>query len=569
MKKIFPTLFIFFFTFFTSPLLSSNTSPVVFSLIKGQGTQAGILIEVPPGWHMYGPAPQGENAAGFPPSLTSEGSLNLKTMGIRWPTPHKTTLQGQVSYIYGGTTLIPLDLVPHDPQTPITLHVKVNCLACGQMCVPVQETLSLKVVPGEGADPLFKNGEQDDSPLSLLALVAIALLGGFILNFMPCVLPVLSLKVMSLIKHSKKTHSDHIKTGFLITGLGILTSFLLLALLTFVLKQSGEAVGWGIHFQNPHFLVFVFLILIAFSASLWGLFEVDLPSGMGKWLISHEGKGKIKDFLGGVFATLLATPCSAPFVGTALSFALGRSASDIFLVFFCLGLGFAFPYFFVAFLPPRFVRLPKPGPWMVIIQRILGGFLTLTALWIGWILCAHLSLWVLGASVFLTLCGLSFFWVKHHRNPALKAWLLATPLFLLAWGLSWTFSAEDPEAHAPVLADVWKPFQPETISELVQEGKIVIVDATAQWCVTCAVNKKLVLRAPSIVTLLKGPDVIAMRADWTKKDPVITEFLQKYDRYGIPFNIIFGPGAPEGIVLPEILTSSSVEEAFKKAARRE
>lgn len=357
---------------------------------------------------------------------------------------------------------------------------------------------------------------------------------------------------------------NHAKTGFFITGLGILTSFLLLALLTVVLKESGEAFGWGIHFQNPHFLLFVFLVLIAFSASLWGVFEIDLPSGMGTWLISHEGKGKVKDFLSGVFATLLATPCSAPFVGTALSFALARNTSDIFLVFFFLGLGFASPYFLVAGLPHRFIRLPKPGVWMLWVQKMLGGILALTALWIGWILSFHLPLWALGLSIILTLIALSLFWVKHHKKPLLKAWAFATPLFLMAWAFSWVVPGESPLKTVDTL-EIWQPFKAEDISTLVKQGKTVFVDATAEWCVTCAVNKRLVLSDPQVAVLLTKPDVVAMRADWTKQDPHITRFLQAHGRYGIPFNIVFGPHQPEGIPLPEILTVSAVTDAFEKA----
>jgi suppressor for copper-sensitivity B len=419
----------------------------------------------------------------------------------------------------------------------------------------------------QAKNPIFQKQAETASETSLFMLLVIALLGGLVLNFMPCVLPVLSLKVMSLIKQSKKDHLSHAKIGFFLTGLGIITSFLLLACLTIVLKESGEAFGWGIHFQNPHFLLFVFLVLVAFTASLWGVFEIDLPAGLGNFFVSHEGKGHVKDFLSGVFATLLATPCSAPFVGTALSFALSRDPSDILLVFLCLGLGFASPYFLVASLPPRFIILPKPGAWMVWTQKILGIFLALTALWIGWVLSFHLSLWTLGASTLLALAALSLFWIKHHTRPSLPAWGLALPLFAVAWGLSWVALAPSTE-KATTQAQIWQPFSAEEIPTLVKQGKVVFVDVTAEWCVTCAVNKQLVLTTSNIETLLTAPNTIAMRANWTKQDGAITDFLQKYGRYGIPFNIVFGPGAPEGIPLPEILTASAVEEALQKATSR-
>ena len=577
MKNFFNRLLggLFCLFIFTAFLYAEDKVPVELKLVsggvKGKHVLAGLLLTIPENWHVYAPSPKGEEAAGFEPKVTWENSSNLKSAKILWPVAHKTEIQEQLSYVYEGQALIPLELTPHHIKDPITLHLKVSLLACSSLCIPIEETLILTLQPDDKRDLVFeavKKHEKAYEGLSLLSLLTIALLGGFILNFMPCVLPVLSLKVMSLIKQSKKDHIAQVKHGFFVTGLGIVASFLLLAFLTVILKQSGNAFGWGIHFQNPHFLLFVFLVLVAFAASLGGIFEIDLPSGLGTWLISHEGKGRVKDFLSGVFATLLATPCSAPFVGTALSFALARDIGDIFLVFFFLGLGFAFPYFLVAALPHRFIYLPKPGAWMVWVQGILGLGLALTALWIGWILSFHLPLWVLFLSTVLALLALSFFWIKHHKKPSLKAWAYATPLFLLAWSLAWVFPDKKVDlvhklSEASPNLEIWQPFEPEAISTLVSQGKVVFVDATAEWCVTCVVNKSLVMNDPRITSLLADPNVIAMRADWTKQDPRITRFLQEHGRYGIPFNIVFGPQKPKGEDLPEILTIGAVQEAFK------
>lgn len=567
-----------FLVFLFAPVLhAAEKDPVTLKLVPGGSSGghvlAGVLLTIPPNWHVYAPSPESEQTAGFDPKVTWETSSNLKTVEVLWPVAKKTNLQDQLSYVYEGKTLIPLQLTPEDRKKPITLNLKVSFLACSSLCVPFEKTLSIVLKPGDKGDEVFKameKREEDYEGLSLISLLAIALLGGLILNFMPCVLPVLSLKIMSLVKQSKKTHSNHAKQGFFITGLGILTSFLLLALLTVILKESGQAFGWGIHFQNPHFLLFVFLVLVAFAASLCGIFEIDLPSGLGTWLIGHEGKGKIKDFLSGVFATLLATPCSAPYVGAALTFALARNTGDIFLVFFCLGLGFASPYFLVASLPQRYIYLPKPGIWMVWVQTILGGLLALTAIWIGWILTFHIPLWTLILSTILALIALSLFWIKHHKKPALKAWAFAMPLFLMAWALSWVTpndSSNDPAqkiATKSSTLDLWQPFEPEAINALVKQGKVVFVDVTAEWCVTCAVNKNLVMNNPHITNLLARPDVIAMRADWTRQDPRITQFLQTYGRYAIPFNIIFGPKNPKGVPLPEILSIETVQDAFEE-----
>jgi suppressor for copper-sensitivity B len=569
---------LFFATLFMSTLYAQNQPPVGVELVPGGNSGkhvfAGLVLTIPADWHVYAPSPQNEDTAGFDPKITWDESSNLQSAKVLWPVAKKTELQGLLSYVYEGKTLIPLELTPQDKNKPITLKLKVSFLACSSLCMPFEQTLSILLKPGVKEHAVFEAMQKREDAyegLSLWSLLAIALLGGLILNIMPCVLPVLSLKIMSLVKQSKKKHSHQAKQGFFITGLGIIFSFLILALVTVLLKESGQAFGWGIHFQNPHFLLFVFLVLVAFSASLCGVFEIDLPSGLGSWIVDHEGKGTIKDFLSGVFATLLATPCSAPFVGTALSFALARNTGDIFLVFFCLGLGFASPYFLVASLPQRYIILPKPGVWMIYVQTVLGGLLALTALWIGWILTFHLPLWVVLLSTFLALVALSLFWLKHHKIPTLKAWAFAAPLFLAAWALSWVGSAEMEKERAqetpPAISvtELWQPFDPEAIQKHVAEGKFVFVDVTAEWCVTCAVNKKLVMNDPQILAILTAPNVIAMRADWTKQDAHITEFLQSYGRYGIPFNVIFGPQNPTGIPLPEILSVDSVQEGFKKA----
>lgn len=574
-KGILGSLFCLFVL--SSALQAQEKAPVDLKLIhdgkEGDHVLAGLILNIPQGWHVYAPSPQGEEGAGFEPSLLWENSKNLKEMKVLWPVAKKKDVQDQQSFVYEGKTVIPIELTPEREGEPIFLEIDASFLACSALCVPIEETISIEIDPNGTGTQIIKAIQERENAyegFSLLTLLAIALLGGLILNIMPCVLPVLSLKIMSLVKQSKKAQIHHAKQGFLLTGLGILFSFLLLAIFTISLKYSGEAFGWGVHFQNPHFLLFVFLVLIAFSASLWGLFEIDLPSGMGTWLVGHEGKGKLKEFLSGVFATLLATPCSAPFVGTALSFALARDMSDIILVFFFLGLGFASPYFLVAYLPQRYIILPKPGAWMIWVQAVLGVGLGLTALWIGWILTFHLPLWVIAVSTLLALLALSFFWIKHHKKPTLKAWVFAMPLFLLAWALSWiapdsSDSCNPYEKHAgssPNM-ELWKPFQMEAIQSFVNQGKVVFVDATAEWCVTCAVNKSLVLNDPQITALLSHPDVIAMRADWTKQDPCITRFLHDHNRFGIPFNIVFGPKNSEGIVLPEILTVTDVKEAFE------
>lgn len=410
----------------------------------------------------------------------------------------------------------------------------------------------------------------EPSASHFLVILALGLLGGLILNLMPCVLPVLALKFVGVVQTRGKERAA-VRTGFLASAAGVIAAFLVLALAAAVFKGAGYVVGWGIQFQQPVFLILMVLLLVIFACNLLGLFEIGLPGWMSDAAgARNDSHGLAGNFLTGVFATVLATPCSAPFLGTALGFALSRGPFEIFTVFAALGLGMAAPYLAVAAAPGVAQWLPHPGPWMVALKRILAAALAATALWLLTVLAAQSSpaaaatVGGLGAAIAAALVfmrGLEFW--RRGRIAAVAVLALmafAAPVFMPQTG-------GEAERKAP--EGLWKNFDAAAIPSLVATGHVVMVDVTADWCLTCKVNEALVLDTPEIATLLSGDHVIAMRADWTRPNDAIARYLAGFGRYGIPFNAVYGPGAPQGVALPELLTQEAVERAMEKAAGRD
>lgn len=347
------------------------------------------------------------------------------------------------------------------------------------------------------------------APTSIWLMLWFAFLGGLILNLMPCVLPVLSLKVLKFMGHGGRDNLMASRS-FLLTAAGIVASFLLIAGVLLGIRAAGHSVGWGIQFQHPAFLLFLMTIVVLFAANLWGLFEISLPDALAQRLAQGGRQRKnLGDFLSGAFAALLATPCTAPFLGTAIGFALGSDTLTVLAIFTGMGLGMALPYVLVATVPSLATKMPRPGRWMQHLRKFLALALLATALWLGYVL-----------------------WLQTQ----------------------------------PIQTDQrWQPFTPQRIAEEVAAGKTVFVDVTAAWCITCQTNKKLVIYREPVAGRLFNGNIIVMQADWTKPDQGIADYLKSFNRAGIPFNVVYGPAAPQGIILPELLTADSVINALDKA----
>lgn len=400
--------------------------------------------------------------------------------------------------------------------------------------------------------------------LSLIEMIGFAVLGGLILNVMPCVLPVLGMKLSGVIA-AQGLERRKIRLQFLASSAGILTSFWLLAAFLLILKLTGSAIGWGIQFQSPWFIGFMVMVTALFGANMIGLFEIRLSSGTNTWLASKGDNSYGGHYLQGMFATLLATPCSAPFLGTAVAFALAASALDMVAIFTALAIGMALPWIIVALFPGLASYLPKPGAWMNKVKLLFGVMMLITSGWLVYLLANHLPIfWI------VVIVVIAFVWIlarikQVYGNKAL-AISGSLSLGLLAGGLILGSVTAD-HWSTPLPQDLaWQPLSNQAIDNAVKQGKTVFVDVTADWCVTCKANKIGVIFQDPVYSALQHSNVVPIQGDWTHPDGKVTDYLRANGRFGVPFNIVYGPNAPEGIPLPVILTSDAVTLALKTAS---
>jgi suppressor for copper-sensitivity B len=407
---------------------------------------------------------------------------------------------------------------------------------------------------------------------AFFAALISALLGGLILNLMPCVLPVLSIKLFAFTRQAGSGLRD-VRLGSAATALGITTSFLLLAASLVGLKWSGATLGWGVQFQQPWFLAGMAVLTVLFAARFFEWLPIGLPSSIATFASKRSGGPMLEAFLTGMFATLLATPCSAPFVGTAVGFALARGPSEIFAIFLCLGIGMALPYWVAALFPGCVRWLPRPGPWMLVVQKFLGILLLGTAVWLIFVLWSIAGAWMTAITTVLLACLLGYRAslsapVKGHiaalawrRSGWITAGLAIMPL---VFSLSAVASVPQPAAGRE-----WQVFNLDALPGLIADGNTILVDVTATWCLTCKVNDLRVLENAEVRSRLQQSHVIRMRADWSRPNPLIADYLHRFGRYGIPFDVVYGPGRPQGEALPELLTTSALLHAIDRASVRD
>lgn len=404
---------------------------------------------------------------------------------------------------------------------------------------------------------------------SVFGIIAIAVLGGLILNVMPCVLPVLSMKLLSFVSASGTTRRQ-LRFNLLSTACGILISFGVIAGVLIGLKSIGASIGWGIQFQYPWFLGFMALVTTLFAATLWQWLPIPLPGVIGRagtiGQTSHSAYGA---FLTGCFATLLAVSCTAPFVGTAVGFALAGNAATIVGIFLALGVGMALPYLAVAAAPGLVHWLPRPGAWMLKVQILLGFALFGTSLWLLWIisLAVSLSTALITGAILLIILGVLASRHRYHVRRSITGMIVGIlAVLVIAVPILATPTLMSTPSQAMADQTRWQNFDGTKIPGLIVNHKIIFVDVTAAWCLICKVNDLTVLEQQPVTGKLHHANVVAMRADWTRPSTTITAYLQSFGRYGVPLDVIYGPEAPQGIVLPSLLTPGVVMQAFAKAA---
>ncbi len=389
-------------------------------------------------------------------------------------------------------------------------------------------------------------------------------IGGFILNLMPCVLPVISLKIFGFIQQAGQSREKIFRSGLAFTA-GIFAWFLALALLLIALKAGGRDVTWGgFQFTNAYFVLGLSIVVLVFALNLFGVFEISLPQSMTRGLLaSSERKDDLGSFFQGVFATVLATPCTAPFLGTALGFAFAQSPIVILAMFVAIAAGMSAPYFLLSAQPAWLRFLPQPGPWMVHVKQFMGFLLLATLLFLLYVLGAQRGLeGAIWASCFLLIvaivCWMKGAFILPATSTAKRSLVLVLMLLLLLFSGAYFIGDKFQSAKIDIAASGapgdWQPFTPERLRTERDQGHAVFVDFTAAWCLTCKFNEKAVLEAAPVREAFQRHGVVKLKADWTNGDPVITKLLQQFGRPGVPLYVLYPGKSEEPIVFPELLT---------------
>ena len=432
-----------------------------------------------------------------------------------------------------------------------------------------EASLSPAAAEGALAPPLWK-------------MLLYAFLGGLILNIMPCVLPVIALKILGFVGQAKDAPRQVRKLG-LIYGLGVLASFLVLAGLVIGVKAAGHRAGWGMQFGNPQFLVLLTALVILVALNLFGLFEINPGSrvmGAAGTLASKHGPAGA--FFNGVLATILATPCTAPFLGAALGFAFTQASGIIVLMFLVVGVGLASPYVVLSWQPAWLKFLPKPGAWMERFKVAMGFPMLATAVWLFSLIPLHYGRRSLWLGIFLVILALAA-WIYgefFQRARTRRGLGLTVALLLLVGGFLYAVEGQlrwrSPTPDTSVASSLkegpdgsdWQPWSPAAVAQARAQGRPVFVDFTADWCLTCQANKRIAIDIPAVRAKLKQTNAVALLGDYTRVPDSITAELNRFSRAGVPLVLVYPKDATQApLVLPELLSAGIVLDALAKAAQ--
>lgn len=423
-------------------------------------------------------------------------------------------------------------------------------------------------------DPTGSAVADGGTTIGFSTILWFAFVGGLLLNLMPCVFPVLSIKVLGFVQQAGE-EAPKVKRHGLVFTLGVLLSFWLLAGLFLILRAAGEEIGWGFQLQTPGFVAVLASVLFLFGLNLSGVFEIgESLTGTGAQLQAKSGYSG--SFFSGVLATVVATPCTGPLMGTALGAVIGLPAYQSMLVFTALALGLAAPYLLLSFFPALLRYLPRPGAWMEAFKKGLAFLLYASVVWLAWVFGNQVGVTgMAGLLLGLVIMGAAVWiwgnWGAFHRPKIARLWASSIALlFLVAGGylqyLSAQFTVDEVEVASKDASGIaWNNYSPAAVDGALKEGRTVFVDFTATWCLTCQVNKKVAFTSDEVIRFFEENAILPLKGDWTKRDPVITRELQKFGRNGVPTNVIYWPDGTTRL-LPEVLTPRIVLNAFEKDA---
>ena len=415
---------------------------------------------------------------------------------------------------------------------------------------------------------LLQTAAPGEGELGVAAAMLLALLGGIVLNLMPCVFPVLSIKALSLLRHAEQSPLQKRLQGLAYTG-GVLLSFAALALGLILLKSGGQAIGWGFQYQSPVFVLIVAYLMFGVGLNLSGLFSIGAGAvGIGSSLAERGGYSG--SFFTGVLATVVATPCTAPFMGAAIGYALSQPAPALLAIFLSLGLGLALPYLLLSAWPRLQTLLPKPGLWMERLKEALAFPMYAAAAWLVWVLAQQAGpnavLVALGGMLLIALAGwlqgvtrLSCGW---RRQGGIGFAVLALGVAIVGGGFGVdALALAQPTTGKPAATSdqVWQPYSAAKLAELRAAGQPVFVNMTAAWCISCLVNERVALSDGGVLAAFKAAGVTYLKGDWTNQDREISRFLDQFGRSGVPLYVYYPPGGDsQPVVLPQLLTPDIV-----------
>jgi thiol:disulfide interchange protein DsbD len=465
-------------------------------------------------------------------------------------TGHQVLQQQQEHYI------LTLPLNPSETEPPKTV-AGVLVSETGWAGHPDRNALDLQIEFTSAPSA----AETAPEPPSALALVLFwAFVGGLILNLMPCVFPVLGLKILGFVEHAGSSRAKVTAHGIWFT-VGVLVSFWILAGILIAIRAAGHELGWGFQLQSPLFVYALTILLFAFALNLSGVFEVGTTlTQLGGTAEKYEGyRGT---FMSGVLATLVATPCAAPILAGALGTALTLPPAQSMLVFTFIALGLSGPYLLFSMFPALIQRLPRPGPWMETFKQAMAFLLYATVAYLVWVLQGQVeadkSLSLLFGLVLISVAAWVYGRFSTLSSSARSRWTgRAVAALLLLGTIQLGLSAVKKSEI------IWQTWSPEKVEALQAEGRTVYVDFTARWCLTCKANKLAVFTSDKVIQTFTRNKIAALKADWTNQDPEITRALAAFNRSAVPFNLVYKPGRAHPVILPELLTPAIVLEALE------
>ncbi|HEY9679590.1 MAG TPA: thioredoxin family protein [Drouetiella sp.] len=621
-----------------SPYVTAKLIADTTAIEAGKPFKLGVALTMKSEWHTYY---KDSGDAGLPTKIVWHLPEGFKAGPLLWEKPEKFVEGGIVTYGYKDKTLIGATITPPANLSgeKVDFNADVSWLSCNEICVPGKGAVSLSLpvdkagkATSVNTDGFSKTGfegsvkdlkpEKDekksssteeqnhaattsgasntqarapdgasvldqkftlegsaDKPQSLLAYLALAFIGGIILNVMPCVLPVIAIKVLSFFEQARDEPARVRMLGLTFTA-GIISSFMALAAVVIAIQATGRSVGWGFQFQFPGFLIAMSAVVLLFAMSLFGLFYVSVPGGSAVDQLANK-EGYSGTFFKGVLATILSTPCTAPFLGTALGFAFSQPWWTVALIFFTIGLGMSLPYLVLTAQPDWMRFMPKPGVWMEKFKESLGFILLATVAWLLSVLGTELGIeGIIGTAYFLIALAFAawivgrFIDLTSDNSRKAVVYSIAAAITIFAFylfveplpGIGTKLEpVEKANGDSPIK---WQPFTVDALDKALADKKTVLLDFTADWCLTCKANEKLVLSTPPVVQKLKDLNVVPMQADWTVQDPKITQLLNKFNRSGVPLYVIFPAGKPtQPIVLPEVINQQMVLDKLDQAGK--